>query len=87
MNVTKFHSFLVMAGYNTRFVEGFSGIAVPLTQLKGSKIMRFHLCHQVLPLASIWQKRSEFTDLASLSSQEHPILSYIMLGSIVWDTP
>ena len=33
MNMTEIHSFIGLAGYYQRFIEDFSSIAIPMTQL------------------------------------------------------
>ena len=38
MNVTKIRSFLSLAGYYGKFVEGFSKLAAPLTKLTRGKV-------------------------------------------------
>ena len=47
-NVSEVHSFLGLAGYYRRFVEGFSKIAGPMTRLlhKGERFVWFEKCEK-----------------------------------------
>ena len=56
MNVSELKSFLGLAGYYRRFMEGFSRIAAPMTQLtrKNAKFVWTEECEKSFNLSKGW---------------------------------
>ena len=78
LNPIEVRSFLVLAGYYQKFVEGFSSISAPLTKLthKGAKFQWTEACEQSFQEL---KKRLTTTPVLTLSRMALRVMSCILM--------